>query len=84
MKARKITPREKFFRVANEITSNTQQQPIRTDASFWFLEYVEAENRATQAETELASLRAQIAAGQLVDVRTLPQNISYTFTRQIW
>ena len=50
----------------------------------WFMAYVEERNRADRAEARLAAIEAEIAAGQLVDVRTLPKNVSYTFTRQTW
>lgn len=80
MKARKAT----VIRAVNEIAEEAQQPVVRTDASFWFMEYTQAEARATKAETELAALRAQIAAGQLVDRSHIPQNRTLTITERYY
>lgn len=83
MRARKLTAQEKFFRAVDDIAGSVQQ-PVRNDASFWFMEYMEAEARATKAETELAALRAQIAAGQLVDRSMIPQNRTLTISERFY
>lgn len=78
-----------FLRRSREIYSSFYDEEAKARSqreSDWFFAFLDEKKRADDLESRLAILEAEIASGQLVDIRTVPRNESVTasYVKRVW